>query len=252
MQYQFCFSLLDPPLSPVCAIVGSIIGQEAIKALSQNDPPLKNAFFYSALDTSGIHLMSRQRVLSTYRRILRLGKNWTAQNPEDTLKEREYIKEEARKQFKAHSQSLSKALTYPNHGKKATPKQSTSCLETPIRELKFRAITEYRTNGHLICTRQLLMMSTPSPKPSKFARLKAQTYPSSENILAYPHELRSFLSRYFAGVPIPEHEVISFVTCLKSNPEIDQLFSCDLRNNFPGKINYETNVLKNIIQKVPS
>ncbi|KAI1719715.1 complex 1 protein (LYR family) domain-containing protein [Ditylenchus destructor] len=48
--------------------------------------------------------MSRQRVLSTYRRILRLGNNWTAQNPEDTLKEREYIKEEARKQFKAHSQ----------------------------------------------------------------------------------------------------------------------------------------------------
>ncbi|KAI1719714.1 thiF family domain-containing protein [Ditylenchus destructor] len=46
--------LLDPQLNPVCAIVGSIIGQEAIKAISQNDPPLKNAFFYSALDTSGI------------------------------------------------------------------------------------------------------------------------------------------------------------------------------------------------------
>lgn len=46
--------VLNPQLSPVCAIVGSIIGQEAIKALSQNDPPLKNAFFYSALETSGI------------------------------------------------------------------------------------------------------------------------------------------------------------------------------------------------------
>uniref|UniRef100_A0A915EB51 THIF-type NAD/FAD binding fold domain-containing protein n=1 Tax=Ditylenchus dipsaci TaxID=166011 RepID=A0A915EB51_9BILA len=46
--------LSDPQLSPVCAIVGSIIGQEAIKSISQNDPPLKNVFLYSALDTTGI------------------------------------------------------------------------------------------------------------------------------------------------------------------------------------------------------
>jgi len=47
-------AFLGPQLSPVCAIIGSIIGQEAIKSISQNDPPLKNLFLYSALDTTGI------------------------------------------------------------------------------------------------------------------------------------------------------------------------------------------------------
>jgi len=46
--------MLGPQLSSTCAIVGSVMGQEAIKAISQNDAPLKNLFLYSALDTSGI------------------------------------------------------------------------------------------------------------------------------------------------------------------------------------------------------
>ncbi|KAL3083030.1 hypothetical protein niasHS_010832 [Heterodera schachtii] len=40
-------------LNPVCSIVGSVVAQEAIKSLSQNDEPLKNAFFYSALESCG-------------------------------------------------------------------------------------------------------------------------------------------------------------------------------------------------------
>uniref|UniRef100_A0A914HH01 THIF-type NAD/FAD binding fold domain-containing protein n=1 Tax=Globodera rostochiensis TaxID=31243 RepID=A0A914HH01_GLORO len=48
------FSLfVCPALNPVCAIVGSIIAQEAIKSLSQNDEPLKSTFFYSALESCG-------------------------------------------------------------------------------------------------------------------------------------------------------------------------------------------------------
>ncbi|KAI3422227.1 hypothetical protein GPALN_012757 [Globodera pallida] len=48
------FSLfVGPALNPVCAIVGSIIAQEAIKSLSQNDEPLKSTFFYSALESCG-------------------------------------------------------------------------------------------------------------------------------------------------------------------------------------------------------
>lgn len=45
---------VGPQLSPTCAIVGAHIAQEAIKALSQKDDPLRNVFFYSAIDTSGI------------------------------------------------------------------------------------------------------------------------------------------------------------------------------------------------------
>ncbi|KJH48466.1 ThiF family protein [Dictyocaulus viviparus] len=43
-----------PQLSPVCAIVGGLAGQEAIKALSENEHPLSNVFIYSALDSTGI------------------------------------------------------------------------------------------------------------------------------------------------------------------------------------------------------
>uniref|UniRef100_A0A915LKF0 THIF-type NAD/FAD binding fold domain-containing protein n=1 Tax=Meloidogyne javanica TaxID=6303 RepID=A0A915LKF0_MELJA len=42
-----------PALNSVCAIVGSVLAQEAIKALSQNDVPLKNIFLYSPVDSSG-------------------------------------------------------------------------------------------------------------------------------------------------------------------------------------------------------
>ncbi|VDK87680.1 unnamed protein product [Litomosoides sigmodontis] len=45
---------VGPQLSPACAIVGAHIAQEAIKALSQKDDPLRNVFFYSAIDTSGV------------------------------------------------------------------------------------------------------------------------------------------------------------------------------------------------------
>lgn len=42
-----------PQLSPVCAIVGGLAAQEAIKALSENENPLKNVFIYSAFDSYG-------------------------------------------------------------------------------------------------------------------------------------------------------------------------------------------------------
>jgi hypothetical protein len=46
--------------------------------------------------------MLRQRVLRLYKQILRTGHTWEAKDPKDTQKEREYIKEEARKRFKAN------------------------------------------------------------------------------------------------------------------------------------------------------
>lgn len=49
-QFDYFFG---PQLSPVCAIVGGFVGQEAIKALSENGRPLKNIFIYSALDSTG-------------------------------------------------------------------------------------------------------------------------------------------------------------------------------------------------------
>ncbi|XP_042503401.1 SUMO-activating enzyme subunit 1B-1-like isoform X2 [Macadamia integrifolia] len=39
---------------PVCAIVGGILGQEVIKAISGKGDPLKNFFFFDAMDGKGI------------------------------------------------------------------------------------------------------------------------------------------------------------------------------------------------------
>ncbi|XP_057804836.1 SUMO-activating enzyme subunit 1A isoform X2 [Salvia miltiorrhiza] len=39
---------------PVCAIIGGILGQEVIKAISGKGDPLKNFFFYDAMDGKGI------------------------------------------------------------------------------------------------------------------------------------------------------------------------------------------------------
>ncbi|MCP9264413.1 hypothetical protein DINM_022493 [Dirofilaria immitis] len=61
-ELEQCNHILDddfvgPQLSPACAIVGAHMAQEAIKAQSSTftkDDPLRNVFFYSAIDTSGI------------------------------------------------------------------------------------------------------------------------------------------------------------------------------------------------------
>ncbi|CAK9183537.1 unnamed protein product [Ilex paraguariensis] len=39
---------------PVCAIIGGILGQEVIKAISGKGDPLKNFFFFDAVDGKGI------------------------------------------------------------------------------------------------------------------------------------------------------------------------------------------------------
>ncbi|EYC46176.1 hypothetical protein Y032_0405g868 [Ancylostoma ceylanicum] len=55
--FPFKFSFFGPQLSPVCAIVGGLAGQEAIKAMSENGRPLRNIFIYSALDSTGTMCM---------------------------------------------------------------------------------------------------------------------------------------------------------------------------------------------------
>ncbi|KAL4238462.1 SUMO-activating enzyme subunit 1 [Mactra antiquata] len=47
---QKCFA----ELSPVCAIVGGVLGQEIIKAVSHKDPPHNNFFFYNGVEGSGL------------------------------------------------------------------------------------------------------------------------------------------------------------------------------------------------------
>uniref|UniRef100_A0A1I7YSW6 ThiF domain-containing protein n=1 Tax=Steinernema glaseri TaxID=37863 RepID=A0A1I7YSW6_9BILA len=42
----------NPQLTSACAVVGGLAAQETIKALSQNERPLKNVFIYSALDST--------------------------------------------------------------------------------------------------------------------------------------------------------------------------------------------------------
>jgi len=40
-------------LAPVCAVVGGILGQEIIKAISGNEEPLNNFFFYDGKEGRG-------------------------------------------------------------------------------------------------------------------------------------------------------------------------------------------------------
>ncbi|KAG8553110.1 hypothetical protein GDO81_003274 [Engystomops pustulosus] len=47
---SFCFS----EMAPVCAVVGGVLGQELVKALSQRDAPHNNFFFFDGLKSSGI------------------------------------------------------------------------------------------------------------------------------------------------------------------------------------------------------
>ena len=46
--------LLFAELAPVAAIVGGILGQEVIKAISNKDAPHNNYFFYNPLESCGV------------------------------------------------------------------------------------------------------------------------------------------------------------------------------------------------------
>ncbi|KYO32883.1 hypothetical protein Y1Q_0014623 [Alligator mississippiensis] len=47
---SYCFS----EMAPVCAVVGGVLGQEIVKALSQRDPPLNNFFFFDGIKGNGV------------------------------------------------------------------------------------------------------------------------------------------------------------------------------------------------------
>ncbi|XP_041663849.1 SUMO-activating enzyme subunit 1 [Cheilinus undulatus] len=47
---SFCFS----ELSPVCAVLGGVLGQDIVKALSKRDPPHKNFFFFDGRKGNGV------------------------------------------------------------------------------------------------------------------------------------------------------------------------------------------------------
>ncbi|NXN07052.1 SAE1 enzyme, partial [Indicator maculatus] len=47
---SYCFS----EMAPVCAVVGGVLGQEVVKALSQRDPPHNNFFFFDGIRGTGV------------------------------------------------------------------------------------------------------------------------------------------------------------------------------------------------------
>ncbi|KAJ1107285.1 hypothetical protein NDU88_004677 [Pleurodeles waltl] len=47
---DYCFS----EMAPVCAVVGGVLSQEVVKALSHRDPPHNNFFFFDGLQGTGI------------------------------------------------------------------------------------------------------------------------------------------------------------------------------------------------------
>lgn len=52
--YLFFHRMVFGQVSPVCAIVGGVLAQEIIKAVSHKDPPHKNFFFFTTLDGAGV------------------------------------------------------------------------------------------------------------------------------------------------------------------------------------------------------
>ena len=46
--------LLFGELSPVCAVVGGVVAQEIIKAISNKDAPHNNYFFYNPVESCGV------------------------------------------------------------------------------------------------------------------------------------------------------------------------------------------------------
>ena len=46
-------SVATVDMTPICAIMGGMIGQEVVKAISQKDEPICNFFFYDALQGNG-------------------------------------------------------------------------------------------------------------------------------------------------------------------------------------------------------
>lgn len=47
------FEMIFDEVVPVCAIVGGILSQEVIKAISHNEPPANNFFFFDPENLSG-------------------------------------------------------------------------------------------------------------------------------------------------------------------------------------------------------
>ncbi|CAM4614083.1 SUMO-activating enzyme subunit 1 [Lepidochelys kempii] len=47
---SYCFS----EMAPVCAVLGGVLGQEVVKALSQRDPPHNNFFFFDGIKGNGV------------------------------------------------------------------------------------------------------------------------------------------------------------------------------------------------------
>ncbi|XP_074872750.1 SUMO-activating enzyme subunit 1 isoform X2 [Carettochelys insculpta] len=47
---SYCFS----EMAPVCAVLGGVLGQEVVKALSQRDPPHNNFFFFDGVKGNGV------------------------------------------------------------------------------------------------------------------------------------------------------------------------------------------------------
>ncbi|KAM7004039.1 SUMO-activating enzyme subunit 1 [Passerculus sandwichensis] len=48
--HSFCFS----EMAPVCAVLGGVLGQEVVKALSHRDPPHNNFFFFDGVRGQGV------------------------------------------------------------------------------------------------------------------------------------------------------------------------------------------------------
>lgn len=54
LDAENCWENVFGELSPVCAIIGGVVGQDIIRSITGQDPPIKNFFLFDGLTFTGI------------------------------------------------------------------------------------------------------------------------------------------------------------------------------------------------------
>ncbi|KJH53161.1 EF hand [Dictyocaulus viviparus] len=205
-----------------------------------------------------VPLCSRTRVLTLYKEILRLGKNWNARDTERTLKERDDILNEARQTFRENAQVTDskriadlilfaeRRLCHAQHY--GIPYERPEHVYPQTAYIDRRQ----RYNGK----QNLLQMFTPQIKSTTKSRLNPESNRSSNIRTKRFNMAASYFARYyFSGSKIPEHIIVDVVKSFLIDVQfyIDFVLSVlcnELLSTFPPRRTYRRNLLKVLIDKI--
>jgi len=54
LENEDCWEYVFGEISPVCAIIGGVVGQDIIRSITGQDPPIKNFFLFNGLNFTGL------------------------------------------------------------------------------------------------------------------------------------------------------------------------------------------------------